>query len=248
MITMYSHICLSVMILSAGFGKRLYPLTLDVPKPLVVIGGETLLDYHLKNIKETGFKKAIINTHYLATKIDSHLSSNAVMPYDISHEDELLETGGGIAKALPHFDQPFLVVNSDAYTTAHLPSLYAMMAAAFDSDIMDMLLLLVPTKKIEGYAGQGDFFVDSFDHEKKGCLVFKGEAVAAPYVYTGIQIIHPRAFDVDDIAMPRKWPIPQLWKKCGNRLFGLVIEEGDWFDTGNHEGLALARASTLYEG
>ncbi|MBX9977889.1 MAG: nucleotidyltransferase family protein [Alphaproteobacteria bacterium] len=231
------------MILSAGFGKRLHPLTLDMPKPLVTIGAETLLDYHLKHVKEAGFTKAIINTHYLAKKIEAHLEMHGAMPYAISHEDDLLETGGGIAKALDHFNKPFLSINSDAYTHAHLPSLYAMMASIFDPDTMDVLLLLVPTKKMLGYEGQGDFFIHSLTNKKKGLLTFKGDAPSAPYVYTGIQILHPRAFESSDFSMIQKWVIPELWKKCGERLLGVIVEDGDWFDTGNHTGLALARRS-----
>jgi MurNAc alpha-1-phosphate uridylyltransferase len=120
------------------------------------------------------------------------------------------------------------------------------MMEAFDASIMDVLLLLVPTHTMRGYEGQGDFFINSLDSDKKGPLIFKGDSTAAPYVYPGIQIIHPRAFDVEDFSMSKKWPIPQLWKKWGERLFGMVVDDGDWFDTGNLIGLKAARSSIVH--
>ncbi len=232
-----SHLSSNAMILAAGFGKRLQPLTLNTPKPLLTIGHETLLDYHLKNIKNAGFEKAIINTHYLASKIETHLQQHACLPYALSFEEILLDTGGGIARALSSFDKSFLSLNSDAYTSAYLPSLFETMANAFDPESMDALLLLTSTEKILGYQALGDFFHES----ATGKITFRGNAPRAPYVYVGIQILSLGLFN----KAQGTFPIHRLWQKAGSsgRLFG-VIDTSDgalWFDTGNHEGLCYAR-------
>ncbi len=224
-----------IMLLAAGLGTRLRPLTLTVPKPLVTLGDGTLLDYHLGHIKAAGFSKAIINTHYLAPQIVTHLEKQACLPYALSHEEILLGSGGGIGQALHHFDGPFFVVNSDTYTPNNLSTVYAQMRTFFDAEKMDVLLLLTPLDNIRGYEGVGDFLC----RDKDGMLTLRGDLPSAPYVYLGIQILKPELFKNREGV----FSIFPLWQKAQQegRFFGLIHKDFTWFDMGNPHGLSFAR-------
>lgn len=230
----------SIMILAAGFGTRLRPVTLNIPKPLVSINGETLLDYHLTCARKFGFELAIINTHYLSHMIEDHLK-DAPLPCTLSHERTVLDTGGGIKKALQHFLLPFVSVNSDTYTMADLPEIIEEMQDHFDSERMDALLLVVPLCNVMGYEKSGDFFLhDQTDQVSE--LVFRKYSPASPYVFVGVQILHPRLFDHS--PKTPSFPIATLWKNAQRqgRLFGYKHRDSIWFDTGNLNGLELARS------
>src|SRR3954447_7947651 len=148
------------MVMAAGLGKRMRPLTATRPKPLVEVAGKTLLDHTLDKLKAAGVAKAVVNVHYLADAVEAHLR-NRVQGIDIAVSDEraqLLETGGGLVRALPLIDaDPFLVVNSDNLWIDGPVDTIRLLAAAWDEARMDALLLLVPLASAHCHKGQGDF-------------------------------------------------------------------------------------------
>jgi len=180
------------MVMAAGLGKRMRPLTATRPKPLVEVAGQTLLDHSLEHLKAAGVKKAVVNVHYLPDAVEAHLKHH-VRGLDIVISDErerLLETGGGLVRALPLIDaDPFLVVNSDnIWIDGPLDSL-RLLASNWDDGRMDALLLLVPLARATGYGGQGDFHLSS-----TGLLRRRKRGIVAPFVYTGIQMVSKRLF------------------------------------------------------
>ncbi|HLT76863.1 MAG TPA: nucleotidyltransferase family protein [Ferrovibrio sp.] len=231
----------NAMVLAAGLGTRLRPITDTLPKPLITVGGRTLLDRCLDRLAAAGIRRAIVNIHWLGDQIRDHLKQRSDIEIVISDEsDLLLETGGGIAKALALLgDAPFVSVNADLiWRDARGNSLHRL-ADAFDPARMDGILLLQPRERATGYGGAGDFNLDP-----EGRLVRRGEAPAADYVYTGVQILHPRLFE----SCPGgAFSLNLLYDRAiaAGRLHGLV-HDGDWMDVGTHDGLAAAE--TLLHG
>jgi len=217
------------MVMAAGLGKRMRPLTATRPKPLVEVAGKTLLDHSIDRLKAAGVRKAVINVHYLADALEAHLS-NRVQGIETAVSDEralLLETGGGLAKALPLIDaDPFLVVNSDnLWIDGPMDSL-RLLASNWDDDQMDALLLLVPLAHAHCHSGQGDFHLSA-----TGKLRRKKPRGVAPFVYTGIQMISKRLFDGDYPDGPFSTNL--LWDKAiaAGRCHG-AVHQGLWFDIG----------------
>jgi N-acetyl-alpha-D-muramate 1-phosphate uridylyltransferase len=223
------------MVLAAGLGKRLRPLTDAMPKPLVMIGGRALIDRALDRLADAGVERAVVNLHYKGDMLRQHLAARA-RP-EIAFSDEtgaLLETGGGVRQALPLLGPaPFFVVNSDViWRDARDNSLLAL-AARWDDATMDALLLLHPTVSAIGYGGMGDFFLSP-----EGAVQRRDARMVAPFVFTGVQILHPRLF-----ARTPDGPfsLNLLYDRAADagRLYGMR-HQGDWMDVGTLDGIAAA--------
>lgn len=227
----------TAMVLAAGLGTRLRPITDALPKPLITVAGRTLLDRCLDRLAEAGVRRAVVNIHWLGPQIRDHLQQRRDVEIVISDEsDLLLETGGGIARALPLLgDAPFFAVNADLiWRDAGRSSLHAL-ALAFDPAGMDAILLLQPRGRATGYGGPGDF-----ERDESGRLIRRGGNPQAAFVYTGVQILHPRLFESCP-AGPFSLNILYDRAIAAGRLHGLV-HDGDWMDVGTHDGLAAAEA------
>lgn len=226
------------MVLAAGLGQRMRPITDTLPKPLVKIGGKAMLDHALDRLAEAGVEDAVVNVHHLASLIEAHVASRARPRVTISDERALLlETGGGVKKALPLLgEQAFFHVNSDSLWAETGVSNVAAMAQGWDADRMDMLLLLARREGSIGFDGRGDFFRD-----EAGLLTRRGAAASAPYVYAGVAIMKPELFaDTPDGA----FSLNLLFDRAiaAGRLHGLVLE-GQWLHVGTPEAIAPAEAA-----
>ena len=233
------------MVLAAGLGRRLRPITTNLPKPLVKLAGRTLLDYTLDHLVAAGVECAVVNIHYLADKIEHHLMSRSDIEIIISsEEDNLLETGGGVKKALEHFgDEAFYVSNADVFWLNGPTMALERMTEQWDDAKMDTLLLLHSTVEAYGYNGNGDFDVDPL-----GKLARRLEKEITPYLFTGVQIIHPRIFiDTPD----GKFSLNVIYDRAidVDRLYG-IAHDGEWFHIGTPSGLAEAESymSQRYSG
>lgn len=223
----------TAMVMAAGFGTRMKALTADRPKPLLEVKGRALIDRALDHCVAAGVPRAVVNLHYLGDMIRAHLAGRTAPEIVFSPEDPVLETGGGVVRALPLLGVgPFYTLNPDALFTgpAPLPAL----AAAWDPARMDALLLLVPRDAAVAHKGAGDFFRDG------GRLTRRGAAAEAPFVYTGAQIIAPEAFAG---APDGAFSLNLIWDRllAAGRLHG-VVHRGGWVDVGTPEGLAAAEA------
>lgn len=219
------------MVLAAGEGRRLRPLTDHTPKPLIPVGGKTMLDHALDQLAIVGVKRCVVNTHHLADQIQEHVKNRTSPRVIISHETTLLGTGGGLVKALPHFGgEPFFVLNADIWwrDTSHSSLLH--LTQFWDSSKMDALLLLVPVENALGYTGVGDYFLTL-----KGHASYRQNQPTAPYIFSGIRIIHPRLLAGQEI---HPFSIVPLFHKAEEqgRLFGLAYD-GGWGDIGTLESL-----------
>jgi len=226
---------MSAMVLAAGLGLRLRPLTENCPKPLIQVAGRTLLDRAIDHLAAVGVARVVINLHYLGHMIEAHLSGRALPVIEFSREDDvLLETGGGVTKVLPSLGPAaFYVVNADiTWTDGKTPALQRLAAAWRDGD-MDALLLLHPVGSATGYDGVGDYTSD-----QNGRLTRRRERDAAPYVFTGVQMLHPRLF-TDAPSGP--FSLNRLYDRAeeAGRLYG-IFHEGDWHHIGTPAGLAEA--------
>jgi N-acetyl-alpha-D-muramate 1-phosphate uridylyltransferase len=228
----------SAFVLAAGLGTRMRPHNGHVPKPLVTVGGKSLIDYGLDRLAEAGIEQAVVNVHHLADALEQHLAKRQQPRIVISDErGALLGTGGGIARALPKLgDVPFFLINSDTFWLDGVKPNFARLAEAYDGNAMDALLLLAPTTGSIGYEGQGDYAM-----LPDGRLRRRGEQEAVPFVYAGASILSPALFaDVPSGA----FPLTTLFDRAGNkgRLFGLRLE-GIWMHVGTPEAVAAAEAA-----
>lgn len=227
----------TAMVLAAGLGLRMRPITDKTPKPMVKVADRTLLDHALDRLKAVGVGKAVVNTHHLGEQISGHLKFRRDMEIVISDEaDALLETGGGVKKALPHLGpDPFYVVNADVLWLNGTTDGLARLAASWEDDKMDVLLMLHSTVEAYGYIGRGDFVIDPL-----GKLARRPEREVAPYVFTGIEIVHPRALaGTPDGAFSMNVVFDRLLEK--ERLYG-IVHDGEWFDVGTPDGLSQAES------
>lgn len=224
------------MVLCAGFGTRLRPLTMLRPKPLVEVAGRSLLDRIFDRLHPAGIRRVVVNTHYLAGQVHAHLASRARPEVLLSDEAVLLETGGGIQKALPLLgSRPFYAINGDAlWLDGPRPALRRL-AEFWDGERMDALQLLHPAVLVGSYDGRGDYHMDEF-----GRLRRRREDEVAPFVYAGVQILHPRLFDG---VAPGRFSLNRLWDRAeaAGRLFGLR-HDGEWFHISTPADLADADA------
>jgi MurNAc alpha-1-phosphate uridylyltransferase len=226
------------MVLAAGLGTRMRPYNGHLPKPLVEIGGKSLIDYSLDRLADAGVESAVVNVHHLADTIEQHLAARKHPRIVISDErPTLLGTGGGIAKALPHLgDAPFFLVNSDTIWLDGVKPNFVRLGEAFDPAAMDALLLLAPTAGSIGYAGRGDFAMLS-----DGRLRRRAEGEVVPFVYAGAAVLAPALFADPP---PGPFSLTLLFDRAsGNgRLFGLRLE-GVWMHVGTPEAVAAAEAA-----
>lgn len=222
------------MVLAAGLGLRMRPLTTARPKPLIALRGQTLLDRALERLAAAGVAEAVVNSHFKAEMIAAHLAGRPGVT--VSHEPALLDTGGGVRKALRHLgDGPFIVVNSDTvWIDGPTPAL-ARLAAAWNDATMDALLLVHPAVTAHGYHGAGDYFV-----EPDGPARRRREFEVAPFVFTGVQILHPRLFRTSPDGA---FSLNLLYDRAEaeGRLHALV-HDGDWYHVGTPPDLAAAEA------
>lgn len=229
----------TAMVLAAGFGTRLRPLTDNTPKPLINVGGKPLILRTLEMLAEAGIEHVVINTHYLGTMVEMAVKAATPvgMTVRFSHEPELLETGGGIKKALPLLgDAPFLVVNSDAVWLDDAKPLLKPLMAAFDAEKHDVLLAVVPTKETQDFQPLGDFVFN----KKTKVLSRKGPREKWDVVYTGVHITKP---GVVMHEASEKFSLNVVWEPLreAGRMHGWLYT-GRWREIGSHQGLELARA------
>jgi MurNAc alpha-1-phosphate uridylyltransferase len=224
------------MVLAAGLGTRMRPLTYTMPKPLVPVDDRALIDHVLDRLQDVGVTEVVINTHYLAEQLEDHLSKRKTPDIQISREDELLDTGGGIANALEMLgDEPFYVVNTDAFWLNGPFDALSRIAGTWKDDEMDGLLLLHSTVEAYGYTGRGDFSAGG-----DGLLTRRLEGEVSPWLFTGIQLLHPRLFDD---APQGAFSLNVLYDRVmeNERLFG-AVHDGEWFHVGSPEGLEEAES------
>lgn len=228
----------TAMVLAAGLGKRMRPLTATRPKPLVEVAGKPLLDHVLDRLRAAGIARAVVNTHYLADAVVAHLKDQAQdLEILVSDESgELLETGGGVVKALPLIeDETFLIANSDNLWVDGPVDAIRLLEQRWDDKEMDALLLVVPLAHAYCHGGVGDFRMDPV-----GRLTRRAPGKPAPFVYTGVQIVSRRLFrDVPSGA----FSMNLLWNRAiaEGRVFG-VVHEGLWFDVGTPPAIAKTEA------
>jgi N-acetyl-alpha-D-muramate 1-phosphate uridylyltransferase len=228
----------SAMVLAAGIGTRMHPLTATRPKPLVEVAGKALLDHVLDRLAATNVERAVVNVHHFAEQMQRHLAGRTKPQIIISDERGLLlGTGGGVVRALPKLgDAPFFHINSDTIWIDGVKPNLARLADAFDPAAMDALLLLAPTTGSIGYTGRGDFTMAA-----DGRLKPRGEREVAPFVYAGAAILAPALF-AD--APQGEFPLTALFTRAGEagRLFGLRLE-GLWMHVGTPDAIAAAEAA-----
>lgn len=221
----------TAMMLAAGMGSRMRPVTDTMPKPLVRVGGKCLIDWMLDLLGAAGVERAVVNVHYLAAMLSAHLAGRKLPHVVVSDETaRLLDTGGGLAKALPLLGaDPFFVCNCDAIVLDGASPMARRMASAWH-DGLDVLMLLQAKERAHGFDGAGDFFMDA-----DGRLTRKGTAAAAPFVYAGVLIMHPRAM-AGEKAEP--FSLNKVWDRAiaQDRMRGLV-HDGRWFHVGTPEAI-----------
>lgn len=233
----------TAMVLAAGMGSRMKPLTDAVPKPLIKVGDKTLLDRALDPLVEAGVKRVIVNVHWLADQIEAHMSARSDVKVVISDErGERLETGGGLAKARGLLgDDPVFVINTDAFFAPESAAPYKQLAERFNPKQMDVLLLLARRDRSLGFPGPGDFFPT-----KTGGVTFRGEAERAPLVYAGTRIIRPQIYDTEAV---RAFSAVEVWRHAieSRRLQAHVYNEF-WLHVGTPDAVKDAEFWLMCHG
>ncbi len=224
------------MVLAAGLGLRLRPVTLTTPKPLVRVAGQTLIDHVLDPVAAAGIGTAVVNVHHLADQVEAHLAGRERPKIILSDErDRLLDNGGGVKKALPHLgSKPFFVLNSDSFWIDGPRPNLERMAEAFDPERMDLLMMVAATSTASGYDGIGDYLMDP-----EGRLTRRGERQIVPFVYAGVIIVKPELF----ADTPEVFSLNLLFDRAqaAGRLYGLRLD-GQWLHVGTPDAIALAEA------
>lgn len=226
------------MVFCAGLGKRMRPLTDTLPKPLIPVKGKPMLSYTLEKLQAYGVKHMVLNTHYLAEKLEEFVAQHPKLPIDTIHEDTLLDTGGGLVNALPLLGKdPFFVINGDIiWQDGPVPALKRLMQHWDDS--LDALLLLHPVKQAVGYDGAGDFDLTA----EQELIRYVEKGARYPYVFTGVQILHPRVLKGRS-AVP--FSLGQIYREAsiqGNTAIRALVHDGNWFHIGTPEAIPLAEA------
>ena len=222
----------NAMVLAAGLGLRMRPITDRIPKPLVRIAERTLLDRALDHLEVVGVARAVVNAHYRAEQIVEHLKERTRPEIEISLEDELLETGGGVAKALSKLGESFYVVNSDImWLDGKVPALIRL-ARAWDPGRMDALLLMQRTASAVGYEGIGDYVLDPLGLPRR-----RKEREVAPFLFAGVQILNRRLFEG---APAGRFSLNALYDKAqkAKRLHA-IVHDGEWYHVGTPEALGV---------
>jgi len=231
----------TAMVLAAGMGLRMRPLTLTTPKPLVKVAGRALIDHILDALADAGVTRAVVNVHHLAAQVEAHVAAREVPKVVISPErDRLLDNGGGVKNALPLLGAtgpdagPFFVLNSDSFWIDGPRSNLARMAEAFDPARMDLLMLVAASSGATGYEGIGDYLMDP-----DGRLRRRGERQVVPFVYAGVIIVKPSLFE----DTPEVFSLNLLFDRAQarGRLYGLRLD-GYWLHVGTPDAIGLAEA------
>ncbi len=224
----------NAMLLAAGLGTRMRPLTNTCPKPLIKVEGKAMLDYVLDALQESGVKQVVVNTHYLADMIEAHVKNRVNPSIVISNErDQLLDSGGGVKKALPHLGhEPFLILNSDAIWLDGPRSNITRMMEGWDPEKMDILLLLASTSNAVGWGNKGDFNMDQY-----GTLSRPQLGEITPFAYAGVAIFKPELFN----NVPDVFSLNLLFNRAieARTLFGIRLE-GLWMHVGTPEAVKEA--------
>jgi N-acetyl-alpha-D-muramate 1-phosphate uridylyltransferase len=226
----------SAMVMAAGLGTRLKPVTETRPKALVEVAGKVLIDHALDRLAGVGVARAVVNTHYLAEQIERHLAARRRPAIRLSHEPRILDSGGGIAQALPLLGPgAFYVISAKIVWRGGHEEALLRLARMWDPQRMDGLLLLQPTVTAVGYEGLGDFQMDQL-----GRVAWRPAQEVAPFVYASIQILHPRFFAG---APAGAFPLRPLWTRAieAGRLYGLR-HDGEWYHVSTPQALAEAEA------
>jgi MurNAc alpha-1-phosphate uridylyltransferase len=214
------NISSTAMVLAAGLGKRLGDITKNTPKPLVSIGNTCCLDLSINALKQAGFKRIIINTHYLADQIEAHVKSYTDFEILLSYEPILLE--------------PFVVVNADMYWQDSNPSIIHRMVDAWQ-ETDDFCLSVTPLKNAQGHSGKGDFVIENGLLRKPT----EDDSPSSRYIYIGVQLINPiviKRLKIEPFSLSGLY-----WKAAEKKSLRGVVFDGTWIDVGNVDGLALAR-------
>ncbi|AWN35913.1 nucleotidyltransferase family protein [Methylobacterium radiodurans] len=222
-------------VLAAGLGKRMRPVTATTPKPLVEVAGKALIDHALDRAAEAGIDTAVVNVHYLADLVEAHVSRRDTPNIVVSDERAtLLETGGGVKKALDLVGtQPFVVMNSDSFWLEGPTPNLARLIERWQPEAMDILLLVAPTATSLGYEGAGDFVMAA-----DGRLERRGERAVAPFIYAGVAILKPELFaGTPDGAFSLNLLFDRAIAR--ERLYGLRLD-GQWLHVGTPEAIQAA--------
>jgi N-acetyl-alpha-D-muramate 1-phosphate uridylyltransferase len=226
------------MVLAAGFGRRMRPLTATTPKPLISVCGKALIDHCLDGLQDAGVTTAVVNLHYLADLVEAHLAHRASPSIVISDERKrLMDTGGGIVQALPLIgEEPFLLRNSDSFWIEGVRPNLLRLFEVWEPERMDALLLLASSVASAGYEGRGDFFLS-----RTGRLARRGERLIAPFVYAGAAMLNPRLFDG---APEGPFSLNLLLDRAieAERLYGLRLD-GLWINVERPAAIAAAECA-----
>ena len=221
----------TAMILAAGLGKRMRPLTASQPKPLVRVAGKALIDHALDRLDEAGVARAVVNVHYLADALEAHVKARAAPKVTVSDERAvLLETGAGMVKALSHLPDPFFALNADNIWLDGPKNAFHDLSRRWDPQVMDALLLVVPHARAANFHGPGDFHMNPL-----GRISRRSDGRIAPFIFTGIQLVSHRLLrDPPDGPFSTKI----LWDRAINegRLYGLSFT-GRWFEVGTPQAI-----------
>jgi MurNAc alpha-1-phosphate uridylyltransferase len=235
----------TAMVLAAGYGERMRPLTLTMPKPLVPLAGRALIDHVLDRLAQAGVRTAVVNVHYLPDLLEAHLAARRSKPPEIVISDErgmLLDTGGGAKKALPLLGRgPFFIHNADSVWSEGASPALPRMSKLWNPAAMDCLLLLAPVATSIGYGARGDFAM-----APDGKLTRRGERQVVPFAFAGVSLCDERLFkDAPD----GRFSLNLLWDRAlaKGRLYGMRLD-GTWMHVGTPEALAEAERSFEREG
>ncbi len=224
----------SAMVLAAGLGTRMRPLTLKTPKPLIEVDGRSMADRALDRLKEAGITRAVLNISYLGEQIEAHFAQRMDLDILFSKEEEPLETGGGVQQALDLLQgDAFFVMNGDAILLNGPSPTLQRMALEWQREEMDVLLLLLPAHKAVGYEGLGDFTLDA-----AGVPAFRGERETAPFVFSGTQVLARRVFEGRATG---KWSLREVYQQAiAQGRARAIVHDGQWLHVGTPEGLKVA--------
>lgn len=234
----------TAMVLAAGLGTRMRPLTNETAKPLLKVAGKALIDRFLDNLVAARVQRAIVNVHWCADQVEAHVKTRSDIEIIISDErHQVLETGGGLAKARPLLgDDPVFVVNTDAFWGKGGAGPLKALSSNFDPFEMDEILLLADTKRCLGFSGAGDFFRDN----ATGTLTRRGDAASAPWAYAGVRILKPQLYD-NQPAEP--FSANRIWNTLipDGRIKGVLLDDF-WLHVGDPKALKDAEMWTRCHG
>lgn len=226
----------SGMVLAAGLGKRMRPLTLNTPKPLIEVAGRTMADRAVDRLVEVGVTNVVLNISYLGDQIAAHFDNRHDVNINLSQESEPLETGGGVQKALGLLQgDAFYVLNGDAVLLNGPTPALERMASKWKRQDLDVLMLLHPSSKAIGYEGRGDFTLSP-----DGIPAFREEQDTVPYIFSGVQILSRKAFEGRNTG---SWSLRDIYQDAIKKgRARAIVHDGDWLHVGTPEGLDLAES------